>query len=369
MRAFIVSDHQPMAARVRQVLLGRGQECAAGDVVPLEVAVDRLAQSHADLLVLLLSPHPQQALALLTALRLLTQARLLVIGPSADTRLVLQALRAGANDYVNEEDLEGELDAALGRLRAEVGAAAELGRVIALLAPNGGSGSSTLAVNVAATLARDHKSALLLDLKLQTGDLAALLDLKPTHTVADLCDNASRMDRIMFERSLARHASGVHLLAAPRHIADVSHVTPEGVRQALLLGRALFPYVVADLDHSFREEQTQVLRAAEQIVLVFRLDFVSLRNAQRALDYLAQLGIDRARVQAVVNRYGQANEVPAAKAEDALGVKISHYVPDDARTINRAANDGVPAVLESPSARVSRSLVKLAASLNGRHRG
>jgi pilus assembly protein CpaE len=369
MRAFIVSDHEPTATKVRQVLLGQGQECPAGQVVSLDLGADGLAHSQADLVVLVLSPAPARALAAMAGLRLVTQARLLVVGPTADSRLVLQALRGGANDYVSEDDVEEELRAALGRLHAEVGGGAEPGRVIALLAPNGGSGSSTLAVNVAAALARDHKSALLVDLKLQSGDLAALLDLKPTHTVADLCDNAGRMDRIMFERSLARHNSGVQLLAAPRHFADVSHVTPEGVRQALLLGRALFPYVVADLDHSFRDEQTQVLRAAEQIVLVFRLDFVSLRNVQRALDYLAQLDIDRARVVAVVNRYGQANEVPAAKAEEALGLKIAHYVPEDARTINRAANNGVPAVLETPSARVSRSLVKLAASLNGRHRG
>ena len=60
----------------------------------------------------------------------------------------------------------------------------------------------------------------------------------------------------------------------------------------------------------------------------------------------------------MVNRYGQPKEVPAAKAEEALGVKIAHYVPEDPKTVNRANNNGVPVVLESPSAKVSRSLTQ-----------
>jgi pilus assembly protein CpaE len=85
------------------------------------------------------------------------------------------------------------------------------------------------------------------------------------------------------------------------------------------------------------------------------------------LDYLRELGVNRERVRVVVNRHGQAQEVPAAKAEEALGMKIFHFIPDDPKTINRANNNGVPVVLESPWAKVSKSVSKLAASVNGRH--
>jgi pilus assembly protein CpaE len=136
----------------------------------------------------------------------------------------------------------------------------------------------------------------------------------------------------------------------------------------LALGRSLFPYVIVDLDHTFRAEQEQVLRQANVILLIVRLDFACLRNTQRTLDYLTgQLGISRERVQLVVNRYGQACEVRAAKAEEALGVTILHYIPDDPKTVNWANNNGMPMVLEKPSAKVSRSVAKLAQSVNGRH--
>jgi pilus assembly protein CpaE len=367
MRAFIVSDNEPVTAKVRSVLLRGGHSCPASHALSLDLAVAAPPAGAAhDIFVVVLSPEPERVLGCLGALRSLSRARLVVVGPASDPRLILRALRAGAADFADEDELETDLPAALGRLEVET-ASGEPGRTIAVLAPNGGSGSSTLAVNVATVLAKQHRSALLLDLKLTSGDLAALLDLRPTHTLAELCQNAERMDRVMFERSLVEHPSGVRLLAPPRAFADVAYVTAEGIAQALHLGRSLFPYVVADLDHSFREEQMQVLRQADVVLLVLRLDFASLRNGRRALDYLEQAGVGLDRVQVVANRYGQPKEIPARKAEEALGRKIAHYVPDDPKTVNRANNSGVPAVLESPSAKVSRSLARMTMSINGRH--
>jgi pilus assembly protein CpaE len=295
-------------------------------------------------------------------------ATVLAVGPASDPKLVLRALRGGIDDYVDEAELEVELRAALGRWRAEQASKAEHGRLIALLAPSGGSGSSTLAVNVAAALAKEHKTSALIDLKLHAGDLAPLLDLRPTYTLADLCLNVARMDRSMFERNLVRHDSGIHLLAPPRSLADVEHVTPEGIEHALNQALSVFPYVIVDLDHSFHNEQTIVLRRADVILLVLRLDFTSLRNCRRTLEHLEQLGVAREKVRLVVNRYGQPKEIPASKAEEALGLKVAHYVPDDPKTVNRANNNGIPLIVEAPGARVSRSVVKLAASVNGQHK-
>jgi pilus assembly protein CpaE len=367
MHAFIVSDHEPTSTKVREVLLREGLDCPASDVLSLDLAAQKLGGAQADVVVVVLSPAVDKSLAVLRQLSGAVQARLLVLGPASEPKLILQALRDGAAQYLDESDPAAELVAAIKRLRAETGAAVETGRLIAVLAPSGGSGSSTLAANVAAVLAHKHSGCALIDLKLETGDLASLLDLKPTHTLADLCQNLARLDRVMFEHSLVRHKCGVRLLAPPRSLSDIGHVTPEGVRQSLTLARLLFPYVVLDLDHSFREEQLLGLREADVILLVLRLDFTCVRNGRRALDHLARLGIDKKRVQVVVNRYGQPKEVPAAKAEEALGVKIQHYIPDDPKTVNRANNNGVPVVLEAPSAAVSKNVTKMAISVNGRH--
>jgi pilus assembly protein CpaE len=335
----------------------------------MELATQSLSRTPADLAVVVLPEDPERSLDVLDRVRKLPRGngeRILAVGPAADPKVVLRALRGAVDDYLDENDLDAELTAALTRWRSSKEMQAEAGRLIAVLAPSGGSGSSTLAANIATVLATQHGSAALVDLKLDTGDLAALLDLKPTYTLADLCQNVSRMDRALFERSLVRHSSGVSLLAPPRHFDDIPRITSDGVHQALTLARSLFPYVLVDLDNSFRPEQVETLRQADIILLVLRLDFVSLRNTRRTLEHLERLGIGRERIRLVVNRYGQPKEVPVAKAEEVLGMKVFHYVPDDPRAVNRANNNGVPVVLESPRSSVSRSVAKLAYGVNGR---
>ncbi len=367
----LATNDETQGAVVRMVLLREGLDCPVANVVRVELAPLLLPRSPVDLIVVGLPEDHESSLSVLDWLEKLPRTngvRVLAIGPAADPKMVLRALRGAVDDYLDQTDLEAELTAALGRWRATLARQVEAGKVIAVLAPSGGSGSSTLAVNLATVLAKQHQTAALIDLKLETGDLAALLDLKPTYTLADLCHNIARMDRTLFERSLTRHASGVHLLGAPRHYDDIAQVTPEGVHQALALAKYSFPYVLVDLDHSFRPEQVEVLREADVVLLVLRLDFASLRNARRALEHLDRLGVARDRIRLVVNRYGQPKEIPFSKAEEALGMKIFHYVPDDPKSINRANNNGVPVVIECPSTRVAKSVTKLAISVNGRQK-
>jgi pilus assembly protein CpaE len=153
----------------------------------------------------------------------------------------------------------------------------------------------------------------------------------------------------MFESALVAHAGGVHLLAPPQLYEDIRLVTPRGVQKTLTLARDAFPFTVVDLEDCYHEEQVTVLRQADAVLLVFRLDFTSLCSTRRILDYLEQAGVAGDRVRLVINRYGQAKELPLSEAEEALGHKIGHLVPDDPKTINAANNAGVPAVFRAPS--------------------
>ena len=94
------------------------------------------------------------------------------------------------------------------------------------------------------------------------------------------------------------------------------------------------------------------------------MEFSSLRNVRKTFEALEALDILPDKVRLVVNRYGQPQEVPFAKAEEALGRKIQHYIPEEAKTINRANNHGIPVVIETPTAKVSKALIQLAAALN-----
>lgn len=363
MASFIVADDESVASRIRSVLSFHEPNAPRPEVLPSALAVARLARETAPKVVVAALPaDPGAAIELLERLAPAVPGGVLAVGPTSDARFVLRALRAGVRDYLDKAEMEVELSAALKRL-AEPRAAATLGRVVAVLGPSGGSGASTIAANLAAALAADHGSAGLVDLKLESGDLAALLDLKPTFTLADLCRNAAAFDRVMLERTLARHESGVGLLAAPARPADAQSVRPEGVARAIDLARTIFPFVIVDVDHTYREEQLAALRQADVLLVPFRLDFNSLRNVHRALEHLGRLGLAGERARLVVSRAGQPMEVPRAKAEEAMGAKVALAIPDDPKAVARANNNGVPVVIEAPNSRAARALVQLAKSL------
>lgn len=359
----IHNTSQPLGTQLGEMLQAR-LHCPEPKLIAFDQAEELLGRTRVSLLVVVLSPSPDRALDLLRKIRGQAAGPVLAVGLASDSKLILRALHEGADHYVDEADLETQLDSVLLRLQIKEEAARQpSGRVIALLGASGGSGVSTLAVNLAGALARDQGRCALIDLKPGVGDLAALLDLKPAHNLADLCLNAGRLDRSMFESALVPHTSGVHLLAPPMMYEDIRLVTPQGVNKMLHLARDTFRFAVVDLEDCYHEEQVAALRQAEFILLVFRLDFTSLRSTKRILDCLEQGGMGGERIRLVINRYGQAKELPLSQAEEALGRKIPFLIPDDPKSINAANNAGEPAVFRSPSAKVVQSIVQLANAL------
>jgi pilus assembly protein CpaE len=360
MRTLIASDHDEIGHAARRVLLAEGQD---SPVVSLDSAGVAFKEYQPEVVIFVLPPAPELALRRLGELRALSRARILAAGPSSDSKLVLRALRGGADDFLEATELSEELRACMVRLRGQLVAPEEAGQVIALLSPSGGGGASTVACSLGPLLAKANKRALMVDLKTFGGDVAALLNLKPIYTVSDLCQNVTRMDKVMFERALLRHSSGVHVLGAPRSPNQSRHLTADGVRQVLVLARVLFQITLVDVDRTFGDEQSFLLRQADKILIVFRLEFTSLRHVRQTIDLLQDQGVSRERLVLVANRYGQPKELAGSEVEQALGMKIGHYLVDDARTVIAANNNGVPVALEAPNAKVSKALAQIAAVL------
>jgi pilus assembly protein CpaE len=133
------------------------------------------------------------------------------------------------------------------------------------------------------------------------------------------------------------------------------------------MARVRFPYLVTDLDNVYQSEQIEALWQADVILLILRMDYTSVRNTRRALDSLNGFGIKLERVRLVANACGERKQLTPVQAEEALGMKIAFSVPSEPAVILHAINNGVPAVLGQPSAKVSRSLRQLAQSCNGHY--
>ena len=301
MRVFIAGENETINSRIQNHLTRKGHDCIWADMAMPDQVATQLTESNASFSVFILSPAPERTLVILESVRSLGQMRRLAIGPATDPQLILRTLREGCDQYADEMKAEIELDHYISKLTKEE------------YRPHRRRAwcrrrSSTLR-SISPPYWLNKSSCVLYDMKPGVGDLAALLDLKPTFTLADLCVNGARFDSAIFERSLAQHSCGVHLLAPPRTLKEVRQVTPEGIRQAVNMGRMSFNSVVADLDDCFHEEQVQALQLADAVLLVLRLDFTSLRNAQRVLEHLEAVGLKRDDIQIVVNRFGQPKEL------------------------------------------------------------
>lgn len=369
MLSLIASDNRTTATRLRHSLIQQGYDCPITNLVSLDSVTEVVSERNrpAEMIFLVLGDDRRLSEERLSQLRRNTSARIIAVGPANDPERILDAIHAGADDYLKEDgDIDREMAASLERLRARNHASPqETGRSIVVTPIAGGSGASFLAANLAVLLAQRNGRCALLDFDVRKGDQAALFDLKPRHTVADLCRNLGNLDQKMLEKSLVAHRSGVHLLGAPRKVDEIEHVSAEGLRRIVQLSKKSFPAVVVDLGDPWDLMGTGLPETAERVLAAFRLDFPSLRNLRRVFEHWEQKGVDSARIDLVVNRSGQSRELPVSRVEAALRRKVSHYIPDDPAQVNLSLNKGTPTILDAPRSAVAKSLAGLAASISG----
>jgi pilus assembly protein CpaE len=361
----VVSDCQIKATRVRKTLAQTGLECPHSNVISIDAAAGTTSCFYPkpDLILFILADDSLRSYEALRHLVQLAEVQVVAIGPR-DSNLILGALHAGAASYLDEtSDLERDLAATLSRLSTVEHRPAAMGRLTAVVSASGGSGRTLLAANLAVAMAKRNGRCGLFDLDLLGADLATCLNLKPRHTIADLCRSVDKLDQKMFEQSLVEHESGVALLAAPESWEESKFVTLDGIQKTLRLGRSLFADVVADFDAFSHKDFTSVLQQCTSILLLVRLDFPGLRNARRALTCLERSGVENEVVRLVAARTGRSKEISTSQVETALGMKIKASIPEDPHAANTSLNCGVPAVLETPNASISKAIVSLATAL------
>lgn len=363
MHALIASDDQATAERLRAALRDRGVNCPLEHILSLEAATTALSgQGEApDVVFIVISGDVDRAIGVLEEARRASAARAVVVGSARDPRVILRAVHAGPDDYVDiDGDFGQELPRVLGRLKPPDRTGGTEGRLVSLVSHSGGSGCSFLAANLAVALAAQHGRAALCDFNLRRGDLATLLNVKPRFSISDLARNLTKLDQGMFEQALLEHVSGVRVLAAPPSLTDVHPITSDAADQILRLACASFPYVVADLEDFFHAEQLYLLKASRHVLFVLRLDFTALRNARRTLEYLEREGLDTSRVNIVVNQYGRSMELAVHEAEMVLGRKLTLFVPYDPRTAVSSVNRGVPVMCDAPKSKLGRAVRTIA---------
>lgn len=285
-----------------------------------------------------------------------------IVAARMDPALMLDAMRAGVNEWVAEPVTDSALAAAVQRVIAQRTPKAAAGQVFAFIGAKGGVGTTTVAVNVATVLAKTSRGkALLIDLHLAHGDAAVFLGVEPRFTIADAIENIHRMDEAYLRGVVTTTRTGLHLLpSCERPVAAVANA--DGVRELLACGADHFRYLVLDVP---RSDMTMLdsLELASSIVVVANQELATVRRAGAlALTLRQRYGKDRVNV--VINRFDRGAEIGREDVERVTGGAVRHVIPSDYRVALEGLNKGQPVVVENGT-RLAGSFATLAKTLAG----
>lgn len=371
LRLAVVDPNDAQRESLKGLLLGMDMIWLEAECSRYEFFSDVVAQTNPDIGLVAIDADPQKALELVT--RLATSSpncAVLVVSSSNDGSLILQALRAGAKEFLTQPIRIDDLLAALGRINerrfGQNGENRPRGsQVIAVAGAIGGVGTTSIAVNLGCALAQNpQNSVALIDLDLCLGDADVFLDTIPDYTLVDVAQNVTRLDFTLLKRSLTKHSSGLYLLPRPVQLEDISLITPDDLQRVIGLLKATFTHLVLDLSKGYTAIDLVALEMANDVLLVTQLDLPCLRNVVRLMTSFGNMEGMADKVKIVVNRAGLENgQITLKKAEETIGKEIYWQIPNDYRTMIDARNNGVPLIENSPKAAVTHSMNALAKAL------
>jgi len=298
---------------------------------------------------------------------------ILATAPDLSAQGVRSLIRQGVDDFIPQPfELPDVLDA-IATARAKLQRARadrNLGKVIAVTRAKGGMGASTVAAHLALALCEKRtrhdpeKQVALLDLDLQFGDLSLMLDLEPNGEMVEIIRDPARLDGALLRASMARHKSGLFVLAAPGEFVPLDALPVAAAVKMIELAREEFDIVVLDLPLAVPRWLESVLQHTDQLYVVSQLNVAAIRQTRRLLDFLKEEGLYDLPVSVALNRYvWRFSERGRLKqAIRALGQPIDHYVPDDAALALEAINRGTPLFELRGRAKLCRSLRQVAAA-------
>jgi pilus assembly protein CpaE len=294
--------------------------------------------------------------------------------PDANLRDVV---RAGAIDLLQLPTDDDELRAAIERGIELAGRAApplpvaathELdlaapdggpGIVFTIASATGGCGKTFYATNLAAFLQRETgRSVCIVDIDLQFGEVSTALRLKPKFTIFDALqrDEDDEADlQAHIDEYLVRHETGVAVLAAPKDPAEADRITPPDVTRVVEALRNRFDYVIVDTPAQLSEVVLAAFDLSELLFLMATLDLPSVRNMGVFLNTLEKLKVPSENIRLVLNKAESDVGIDVGQIEKLFPTGFSSVLPY-AKEVSRSINLGMPVIVSSPTAEVSRRL-------------
>jgi pilus assembly protein CpaE len=290
------------------------------------------------------------------------QAAVFAVGSMSHPQLIVSAMRMGAKEFIDRPTTTTDLLEAFVRLsttQRKVKREGPRGKVFTVVNAKGGSGATTVAVNLALALQAAHGNVALVDLA-PLGHASLHLNLKAPFTVADAIRNLHRMDSSLLDSFMTRHSGGMQLLAGAVTPAATEPSTAEYARLFDMLA-SHFRYVVVDASSRVDAATRLVGNLSEKVLLVAHADVASLWSAARVVQFLGETN-GKERVKLVLNRFRKIPGFHESDAETASGASLLWRIPNQYFAVSSAIDRGVP-LMQQNHTEIARAFTGLAATL------
>jgi pilus assembly protein CpaE len=298
--------------------------------------------------------------------------KVIAIGSVNDIALYRELIDGGVSDYLVKPVSEKALSEAIARERnlpqnpEPVAAEKTPANVVAVIGTRGGVGASTIAANCAWIVAQEHKKpTTLLDLDLQFGTVALVLDIEPTRGLREALENPSRIDSLFLSSAAAKVSDRLTVLAAEEAVDGEVNFDPSAID--LLLGEInrSSQFVFVDLPRTGSVGRTRLLQITSQIVVVTDVTLAGLRDCIRLIAMLERAA-PQAKLIVAANRAGRGeNGLNRTEFEKALGRKVDIILPEDQKALAASVNRGKPLPTVAKTSKFVAALRLLVRRLEG----
>lgn len=390
-RVMIVDDVSETRENVRKLLQFESDVEVVGVARTGKEAIQVSQDLHPDVVLMDINMPDMDGITATEAIRAKQPAvQVVILSVQSDQNYMRRAMLAGARDFLTKPPMGDELISAIrragamaqseksksaqiavapvsGNVGSMMGYGAPKGKIVTVYSPKGGTGCTTLAVNLALTLNNEDTRVALVDGNLQFGDVAVFINEQGKNTIIDLAPRADELDPEIVEEVMLKHAaSGLHVLAAPSRPEYADKVSSGQFSKVLEYLRQMYAYVVVDTAALLTDVTLAAIDVSDLIVLVTTQDIPSIKNCRLFLDLLQTLGIERDRVLFVMNRYDKRINITPDRVTENLKQEIVSVVPFDEQTATKAVNRGIPFVLDSKNQPAARGVFSLAESVRAR---
>lgn len=377
-RILIADDSKDMRENIKRLLLFETEFEVIGEARDGQMALSMTSQWKPDLVLMDVNMPEIDGFTAAEQISLVCpESSVLLMSVQDEQEYWTSAMIAGAKAFLLKPFSGDELVAALKRVyaieqkRRNTKAAQEVaenrltvkGKVVTVFSPKGGVGKTTLAVNMAVGLVKENLGrVVLLDLDLQFGDVAIMLNLTPRRSIAELAEEEGMIDMEVLENYLMNHSSGLRVLPAPLKPEQAEFITGEQVGKMVAVLKKYFDYVLIDTPPSFNDTVLAALDLSDQVILVSAFDLPTIKNIKLSLEIMETLNYPKDKFILVMNKTFKEAGIKSGDVESILVHKIAYSVPLDVNLAMVAVNKGVPLVQSHPNSSIGKSILELARS-------